>query len=219
MTVSRAEKTKHTSAFSPRPDRGTAGSGVAAPSGGERPARDRLLDAAVEYVAANGIGDVSLRRLAEALGTSHRMLIYHFGSREGLLVEVVRAVEERQREALAELEERPGATPEEVGQQMWERLADESLWPLERLFFELYGQALQGRPHAAPLLDGIVENWLGPGTELAIRHGIAPEDAPADARLGLAVVRGLLLDLLATQDREGVDAAMARYLELWRGGS
>lgn len=55
--------------------------------------RERLLAAAVEHVAAHGVGDLSLRRLAAALGTSHRMLVYHFGSREGLLVEVVREVE------------------------------------------------------------------------------------------------------------------------------
>jgi AcrR family transcriptional regulator len=178
----------------------------------DRPARQRLLEAAVEYAAQNGVGDISLRRLAEALGTSHRMLIYYFGSREGLLVEVVKMVEERQRQALAELDAAPDASPEDVDRAMWRRLADESLWPLERLFFELYGQALQGRPHAVPFLDGIVEDWLGPGTEMALARGVQPDEARAEARLGLAIVRGLLLDLLATGDREGVDAAFERYL-------
>ena len=42
---------------------------------------------------------------------------------------------------------------------------------------------------------------------MAIARGLSPMDAPAYARLGVAVVRGLLLDLLATKDREGVDAA------------
>ena len=62
--------------------------------------RERLLGAAMEHVAQHGVGDLSLRSLAAALGTSHRMLIYHFGSREGLLIEVIRAVEAQQREAL-----------------------------------------------------------------------------------------------------------------------
>jgi hypothetical protein len=48
-------------------------------------ARDRLLDAAVEHALSKGIVDLSLREIAAALGTSHRMIIYHFGSREGLL--------------------------------------------------------------------------------------------------------------------------------------
>ncbi|MDT7648160.1 MAG: hypothetical protein QOC75_5160, partial [Pseudonocardiales bacterium] len=42
------------------------------------------------YFGTRGISDLSLRQLADALGTSHRMLIYHFGSKEGLLTEVVR---------------------------------------------------------------------------------------------------------------------------------
>ena len=59
--------------------------------------KQRLLDGAIEYVAQNGIGDVSLRTLAAALGTSHRMLIHHFGSKEALWLEIVQTVEQRQR--------------------------------------------------------------------------------------------------------------------------
>jgi AcrR family transcriptional regulator len=181
--------------------------------------RNRLLEGAVDYVAVHGVGDVSLRRLAAALGTSHRMLIYHFGSKEGLLVEVVRAVEARQRDAMAELALESGGSAGEMIRRMWGRLADPALAPHERLFFELYGQALQGRPHAAPLLEGIVDLWLEPATALAVEHGIAPEDARASARLGLAVMRGLLLDVLATGDREGADAAMERFIVLYEGST
>lgn len=178
------------------------------------PEKDRLLAAAVDYVAAHGIGQLSLRRVADGVGTSHRMLIYYFGSRQGLLVEVVREVEQRQRDALAELQREPGATSEEVARRLWRQLADPALWPNERLFFELYAQALQGSPHAASLLDGIVENWLAPATELAQRRGVPVDVARAEARLGVAVTRGLLLDLLATGDREGVDQAMERFIAI-----
>ncbi len=65
--------------------------------------RDRLLTAAVEYAAEHGISDLSLRALAAGLGTSHRMLIHHFGSKQGLLEAVVTEVERRQRDALAGL--------------------------------------------------------------------------------------------------------------------
>jgi AcrR family transcriptional regulator len=175
-------------------------------------ARQRLLDAAIEYVAEHGVGDRSLRQLASALGTSHRMLIYHFGSKEGLLVEVIRAVEQRQRDVFAELELDPAASPGETMRRMWRHFADPSLWPHERLFFEVYGQALQGRPHAAPLLDGIVESWLSPLTGFARRLGTPEDQARTDARLAVAVTRGLLLDLLATGDRAAVDAAAERFI-------
>jgi AcrR family transcriptional regulator len=177
----------------------------------ESASRERLLAAAIDYAAEHGISDLSLRRLAAALGTSHRMLIYHFGSKEGLLVEVIRAVEQRQRDALAGLARDPSLSPAETMRRMWERLADPSLSPHERLFFEVYGQALQGRAHAAPLLDGIVEQWLDPLTEFAIELGMPAGTARANARLWVAVARGLLLDLLATGDRRGVDEALEQF--------
>ena len=71
-------------------------------------ARDDLLRRAVEHFAVHGIGDTSLRSLAAGIDTSHRMLLYHFGSREGLLSAVVDAVESGGRATLAgELAGRP----------------------------------------------------------------------------------------------------------------
>lgn len=175
-------------------------------------ARERLLAAAMAYVAEHGVGDLSLRGLAAALGTSHRMLIYHFGSREGLLIEVIRAVEEQQRAAAAEALRDAEAPSADTMRRMWQRIADPALWPNERLFFEVYAQALQGSPHAQPLLDGIVDDWVEPLTEIAVAQGRPEAEARAEARLGVAVVRGLLLDLLATGERDAVDAAMERYI-------
>jgi len=177
--------------------------------------KERLLLATIDYVAEHGVSDLTLRQLAAAIGTSHRMLIYHFGSKEGLLVEVIRAVEDQQRDALADLELDPTLSPTEVMMRFWKRLADPSLWPNERLFFEIYGQALQGRAHAAPLLDGIVDSWLEPLAERGRQQGLSPADARADARLQLALARGLLLDLLATGDRRGVNAAAQRFAEIY----
>ena len=183
-----------------------------APSPAGATSRERLLAAAMEHVAARGVGDLSLRALAAALGTSHRMLSYHFGSREGLLIEIIRTVEAQQRLALADLLTEPGVSWAETMRRMWRRVADPALWPNERLFFEVYAQALQGSPHALPLLDGIVDAWVQPLTELAVAHGRPEAEARAEARLGVAATRGLLLDLLATGDREAVDAAMERCI-------
>jgi AcrR family transcriptional regulator len=174
-------------------------------------ARERLLAAAMDHVARHGVGNLSLRGLAAALGTSHRMLIYHFGSREGLLIEVIRTVEAQQRAALAEMLLDEDAPPADTMRRMWRRVADPTLWPNERLFFEVYAQALQGSAHALPLLDGIVDLWVEPLTRIAVAQGRPEAEARAEARLGVAVTRGLLLDLLATGEREAVDAAMERY--------
>jgi len=182
----------------------------------EAPTRERLLEAALAYVTEHGIGDVGFRELARALGTTHRMLGYHFGSKDGLLVEIVRTVEQRQRDALADLATSDGdGDPDPVDQmrRMADRLSDRSLWPNERLFFELYGQALQGRPYAADLLPEVVTAWVEPLTEISRRLGVSDEDAPAHARLLLAVARGLLLDLVATGDEAIVRRASTLFFD------
>jgi len=171
-------------------------------------ARERLLAAAVRHALKDGIADLSLRQIAAAIGTSHRMLIYHFGSREGLLVAVTQAVEEQQRTALLQTE----LTAQEAWQS-WQRLSDPQMWPQERLFFELYSYALRGRPGTEGFLDGIVESWVAPVAAALVQAGADERTARADARLGLAVVRGLLLDLLATGDRAGVTEAYERFLQ------
>jgi hypothetical protein len=96
----------------------------------------------------------------------------------------------------------------------WQHISDPSLWPNERLFFEVYGQALQGRQGTTQLLDGIVDSWLAPATQGFVALGVDPSAAEARARLSIAVTRGLLLDLLATGERERVDAAMEQWIVL-----
>jgi AcrR family transcriptional regulator len=175
-------------------------------------ARAALLDTAIDHIARNGGADRSLRALAAELGTSHRMLIYHFGSKEGLLTAVAKEVEGRQRAALADLE---AADPATVGREFWQRLTGESLRNNEKLFFQLYGQALGGTPGTTTLLDGVIDDWLGPLEAMLARLGIPEAVRPAHARLGLAVARGLLLDLVTTGDREAVDAAMEAFQAMY----
>ena len=177
--------------------------------------REQLLQAAIDYVAAHGLGDLSLRALATELGTSHRMLIFHFGSKEKLWIEIARTVEERQRERLAEIVPDPGRPTREALWAWWKHISDPSLWPNERLFFELYGQALQGRAHTTEFLEGIVEDWVEPVAQASIAQGVPAPLARAHARLGVAVTRGLLLDLLATRDTDGVDQAMQAFIDLY----
>ena len=122
--------------------------------------RERLLAAAVDYAAEHGLADLSLRGLAAGLGTSHRMLIFHFGSKEGLLVEVVRAVEAQQRALLEELRANPELDPLGQMRAFWQHLTSPALRPYERLFFEVYAQGLLGKEPARRLLEDAIDAWL-----------------------------------------------------------
>jgi AcrR family transcriptional regulator len=178
----------------------------------EGDAKAALLESAIAHLAEHGLGGATLRSIASAIGTSHRMLIYHFGSRDGLLLAIVRSVEEEQRAAMAALAADAGGSMADLARGMWERVADPRLHPHERLFFELYGRALQGDPGAAPMLEWVVPAWVDQLTALLVDRGLPADEARATARLGLATVRGLLLDLLATGDRAAADAAHELYI-------
>ncbi|HEX7097204.1 MAG TPA: TetR/AcrR family transcriptional regulator, partial [Acidimicrobiales bacterium] len=164
--------------------------------------REELLDALIDAFSRGGIGNRSLRDIAAEVGTSHRMLLHHFGSRDELLLAIVEEVERRQRPVLAELP----PSPAEAAQAMWAHLRRPELRPFERLFFECYARAVQGEEPFTRLLPDAVDGWLA-----AIDEQSGGTVDPALARLGLAVTRGLLLDLVATEDEEGVDAAIALF--------
>lgn len=170
--------------------------------------RDALLERAIAYLSREGVGDISLRRLAEELGTSHRMLIYHFGSRDGLLAEVVADVERQQRELLATMidSERPTI---EQSLTYW-RAVVKATEQHGRLFFELAAHAMQDRPHARSLRRGLIDPWLPSLEQLCRGLGIAEDECAATARMVLATARGLLFDLLLTDDQEAIDAAAER---------
>ena len=173
----------------------------------DRSRRRQLLEAVFEEFARGGIGDRSLRDVAAAVGTSHRMLLHHFGSREDLLIAIVEEAEHRQMALVPELP----MDPADGFAAMWADLRRSELRHLERLFFECYSRAAQGEKPFTRMVPGAVDGWL--------REVEANADAPYDramARLGLAVTRGLVLDLVATNDDAGVDAAAKAFADLLR---
>jgi AcrR family transcriptional regulator len=169
-------------------------------------ARDDLLERVLTEVAANGLADRSMREIATAIGSSHRMLLYHFGSRDGLVAAVVAATEARQRVAMRALAVEADS-PADLVRRQWAMVSAPELRPFVRLFFETL--ATQARTPGgvadptAPWIDSVHE--LGP---------VADGYDDVDTRLGIAVVRGLLIDVLATGDVGAATAALERHLEL-----
>lgn len=178
--------------------------------------KQELLEAAYRYVLGNGLADMSLRPLAEEIGSSPRVLLFLFGSKDGL----VRALLARAREAelryLAELRGEPGGLAG-TGRDVWTWLAAPSHRALLTLWVEGYARSLLGEP--GPWADfgrDTVHDWLDLLAEhQAMTPGDPGPDAPgaaAERTLLLAVLRGALLDLLATGDTARVTTAVDRYL-------
>jgi AcrR family transcriptional regulator len=177
--------------------------------------RADLLARIMEFAQRAGLADRSLREIAAGAGTSHRMLLYHFGSREGLLAAVVGAMEAQQRAAMAALAE-TAASPAELISGIWQQVSSPEVRPFVRLFFEVFALAARGEPGTAPLLPGLTSSWLDDAAVVAERLGIAPD--PTALRLGVAVSRGLLLDLLAGASLEEVTAAHDLFVRLSQTG-
>jgi hypothetical protein len=97
--------------------------------------------------------------------------------------------------------------------QLWQQVSSPELRPFVRLFFEVFALAVRGAPGTERLLEGLTTTWV----EDAV-HAAETLDVPADPalmRLGVAVTRGLLLDLLAGTPREEVDAAYEMFRQTY----
>lgn len=181
--------------------------------------RARLRDQAADYVLSHGLGDLTLRPLARALKTNARMLVYHFGSREELMREVLDCIRERE-DARIQAWFQAGKTARTLPQflrWLWRRLATTRTRPAIRLLFELYALALRN-PREYP---GVLEDPLCYWQKLTGRTGNSGKPNAVDATLLLAATRGLLLDFCATGDRSRVELAieaLADFVE-WRVSS
>lgn len=172
-------------------------------------ARQALLDRAIAHVSRHGLSDVSLRELAAAIGSNHRMLIYHFGSRDGLVAALAASIEEQERARLAALAAQCSNARELIERQ-WQQLSDPAMAPFIRLFFEVLSLGLHGRPGTERFIETLTEPWLELGVALSTNFG--EPTSTAEIRLGVAVLRGLLIDLIASGDVDGVNAALQAYL-------
>lgn len=174
--------------------------------------RQALLEAIATYVLEQGLADMSLRPLARALGTSPRVLLYHFDSKEKLVADALSAARARQSEATqAWLAEQPSLRPSELLRRFWDWQLDEQDAFL-RLFFEVYGLALQDEGRFPGFLGAAVHDWVAGIGAMLHDAGVPLASARITATAVVAVYRGLLLDVLATGDRSRATRALDEVL-------
>jgi AcrR family transcriptional regulator len=172
--------------------------------------RAELLDAVVDYAVERGFAELSWRPVAAALGVSGTTLVHHFGSKEQMIEAILGRLRERVFAATSEaVGEQPGLAA--AARAAWTRTSDPERDAEFRLFFAVYGHALQAPRQFAGFLDRVVADWMsalvdaqGPDTD--------PVTAARRATLVIATIRGLLLDLLATGEQVRVQDAFESFL-------
>lgn len=169
-----------------------------------------LLDKVVGYLAQHGIANVSLRPLAEAIGTSASSLVHHLGSKETLLTAALQRATEIQEEVAAVwLSRDPSLTVSQWFRKWWKWInASPINLALSRLGYEAAAidATVTGLP--SDVRADQIAVWTRQCENLLRRSGIDAQTAAHEAVLAKAMFTGLVLDLLATGERARLTSAL-----------
>lgn len=182
--------------------------------------RPELLEAVVEYVLANGIGDLSLRPMAAELGVAHATLLRHFGSKEALVVEVIDRIRADLLQTLAaqvgDLVQVPTA---DALRAVWRELRRSDQRRQFLLLFEVAAHDARSPGRFGDLTEALVDAFVGPIERNLRHHGRSAKEARELASGFVALVRGVQIDLVISHDLARADATMRHYIDLVAGPS
>ncbi|WP_136610838.1 TetR/AcrR family transcriptional regulator [Sinomonas albida] len=178
-----------------------------------RPERKtELLEQILEFLLDKTLADLTFRSLADGLGISSYVLVYHFGNREQLVSEIIRGIESRFDD------QHPGTTSMSLDEiVLWARAVfDRSLESrgrhLQRLEFEAAVQDVvaerpRGNSAAGYLMwCRFLAGWLE-------TQGIPADEATVRGRTYVAAATGIMYDYVVTGDRPAVRASFEMLIE------
>lgn len=171
----------------------------------------RLLQQIVVYILQHGLNDLSLRILAQALNTNARMLLYHFGSKENLIVEALHVIEKQQQDLFIFLSQSQSGV--QSLRAMWKVFTSEAMAPAVRLILEIEVLSIKGQTEYQQFAEETLKSW----TELIAAQ--LKSYPPATAVLLVGAFQGLLMDWLVMGDQERAQAGFEALLKLLEGGA
>jgi len=172
--------------------------------------KDVLTGEIIDHVVRHGLADLSLRPLADAIGTSARLLIYHYKSKEALLGEVLDTMQTRLRQSFAELMLTPVTKHERPLRLFWDWAVDKKNFPYMKLLYELQMLAARSPATYGQYLQRNAVHW----TDLIAQALPEAERTTAMTTLVGAVFDGLFLDLISTGDAERGRQAIDHFIVL-----
>lgn len=167
-----------------------------------------IIQKAATYVLEHGLADESIRTIAQGIGTSHRMINYHFGGSEGFweaLINEIRRIElEKSRKYFASQQ----ALLSHGISRAWAYFSTPEYQKIFRIIFEIYVKVLRAPGEHEAFVRSFVDEWLSLlAASFAQHYQLSADEAMPYARLRLACIRGLMLDLLLTRQAEGIAQA------------
>jgi transcriptional regulator with XRE-family HTH domain len=175
--------------------------------------RDELLDRVADHILEHGVIRFSLRSAAKTAGTTHRLLLYHFGSAPALVRETLARIRVRRAERAASNPPPPPAPGDDtllIG--AWRAMVDDQA--SARALLEGLAMAVAD-PDYQPIAVDAIEQYL-PFLEMPLPQDWTNERRRHVASVLLAVLRGMMLDQLATGDSARLDGAIREWDEAAR---
>lgn len=173
--------------------------------------RDQLIEAVIGYLLQNGLADLSLRPLAAKIGTSARLLIFHFKSKEGLIENVLDEVQARMQKSFVAIASAKPSDPQETPlKRCWRWATDKRNLPYLRLMYEVHFIAVQNPRAYEGYLTRASLNWI----DIIAARLPEPINTAAIATLCGAVFDGLIIELLSTGDLRRTTQALENFIAL-----
>lgn len=170
--------------------------------------REELVEQATDWVLRNGLVGLSLRPMAEALETSDRMLIYYFGSKEQLIVDILRCSAERSAAELRSLP--PSVSPQQAVFDQWRLRTTESQSQCERVYVEASTLGLFGQQPYAAEVAAMNDVWMEAVRLHLVASGVPQARSREIAELVEAAFMGFELDRPFTSAQPPALAALAQ---------
>jgi AcrR family transcriptional regulator len=155
--------------------------------------REEWAESATDYVLEHGLITLSLRPLAAALGTSDRMLLYHFGSKDALVADVLRTSNERSCAAVRALA--PSPDPRTAVLDLWRLVNSRRVAPCSRLYVEAAALGLLGREPYASVVRDANAVWTRAVSDHMALSGVPARQVRRVVGLVDAAFMGFQLDL------------------------
>jgi len=168
--------------------------------------RDDLLDAAADHVLAEGLIGLTLRPLAAALGTSDRMLLYHFESRDALVSAVVARVTARGVVAVDALP--PAPSVRSAVNRLWSAYTQQPLHSCLDVYVQAAATGLIGQEPYLSDARASNERWSAALRDYLVRSGAPARRVARIVTLVDSALYGFHLDLATDRPDElarGVD--------------
>lgn len=154
--------------------------------------REELAEAATDYVLEHGLLGLSLRPLAAALGTSDRMLLYHFRDKDDLVATVLRTSNDRSIRVVQAM--RPSSSVRSAVLDLWRTVNSPEQARCQRLYVEAAALGVLGTEPYTSIVSEANERWLDAVADHLAASGVPPRSARRAATLVDATFMGLQLD-------------------------